>query len=75
MGDISVFYRGRNEKYFDLYAATFMGLVERTQRGENRDEGWWDKERAQLSGLPDLQSERELPKQGNRGYCLKMSGI
>lgn len=54
MGDISVFYRGRNEKYFDLYAATFMGLVERTQRGENRDEGWWDKERAQLSALPDL---------------------
>lgn len=62
MGDISVFYRGRNEKYFDLYAATFMGLVERTQRGENRDEGWWDKERAQL-----LQSERELPTKVTEG--------
>lgn len=38
-------------------------------------ERWWDKETAQLSALPDLQSEREIPKQGNQGDCLNMSGV
>lgn len=38
-------------------------------------EGWWDKETARLSALPDLHSEGEIQKQGNRGDRLNMSGI
>lgn len=56
-----------------------MGLEERADREVKIEmEGWWDKEKARLSTLPDLHSEQETGsqrKQGNRGGCLNMPGI